>query len=97
MALQIVRPANIVPLICFSSDKMLQGRLLAYADAQRYRVGTHHEALPVNHPRSPVHTYHADGAMRLNVPARTDAYYETRRTRSEDRVLTAGSRSRRCR
>jgi catalase len=55
---------------------MLQGRLLAYADAQRYRIGTHHEALPVNHPRSPVHTYHADGAMRLNVPARTDAYYE---------------------
>jgi catalase len=69
-------PANIVPGICFSPDKMLQGRLLAYADAQRYRVGTHHEALPVNHPRSPVHTYHADGAMRLNVPARTDAYYE---------------------
>ena len=72
----IFNPANIVPGICFSPDKMLQGRLLAYADAQRYRVGTHHEALPVNRPRSPVHTYHADGAMRLNVPARTDAYYE---------------------
>lgn len=68
-------PANIVPGICFSPDKMLQGRLLAYADAQRYRIGTHHEALPVNHPRSPVHTYHADGAMRLNVPPKTDAYY----------------------
>ena len=69
-------PANIVPGICFSPDKLLQGRLLAYADAQRYRVGTHHEALPVNRPKSPVHTYHADGAMRLDVPARTDAYYE---------------------
>lgn len=68
-------PANVVPGICFSPDKMLQGRLLAYADAQRYRIGTHYEALPVNCPRSPVHTYHADGAMRLNVPPRTDAYY----------------------
>jgi catalase len=69
-------PANIVPGICFSPDKLLQGRLLAYADAQRYRVGTHHEALPVNRPLSPVHTYHADGAMRLDVPPRTNAYYE---------------------
>ncbi|MFM9925997.1 catalase [Variovorax sp. H27-G14] len=69
-------PACMVPGLCVSPDKLLQGRLLAYADAQRYRVGTHHAALPVNRPRSPVHTYHADGAMRLNVPPRTDAYYE---------------------
>ncbi|SEK12626.1 MULTISPECIES: catalase [unclassified Variovorax] len=69
-------PAHMVPGLCVSPDKLLQGRLLAYADAQRYRVGTHHAALPVNRPLSPVHTYHADGAMRLNVPARTDAYYE---------------------
>jgi catalase len=69
-------PAHLVPGICVSPDKLLQGRLLTYADAQRYRVGTHHAALPVNRPLSPVHTYHADGAMRLNVPARTDAYYE---------------------
>ena len=32
-------PENIVPGICFSPDKMLQSRLLAYLDAQRYRVG----------------------------------------------------------
>lgn len=69
-------PAHLVPGLCISPDKLLQGRLLAYADAQRYRVGTHHAALPVNRPQSPVHTYHADGAMRLNVPPRTDAYYE---------------------
>lgn len=69
-------PAHLVPGICISPDKLLQGRLLAYADAQRYRVGTHHAALPVNRPRSEVHTYHADGAMRMDVPARTDAYYE---------------------
>ena len=50
-------PAHMVPGLCISPDRLLQGRLLAYADAQRYRVGTHHAALPVNRPRAPVHTY----------------------------------------
>ena len=44
-------PSNIVPGIGFSPDKMLQARIFAYADAHRYRVGTHYEALPVNRPR----------------------------------------------
>jgi catalase len=69
-------PSNIVPGIGFSPDKMLQGRIFAYADAHRYRVGTHYEALPVNKPRCPVHHYHADGAMRFDAPTGTDAYYE---------------------
>jgi len=69
-------PSNIVPGIGFSPDKVLQGRLFAYADAHRYRVGTHYEALPVNRPRCPVHHYHADGAMRFDSPRGTDAYYE---------------------
>jgi catalase len=70
-------PSNIVPGIGFSPDKMLQGRIFAYADAHRYRVGTHYEALPVNRPRCPVNHYHADGAMLFDAPNRgTDAYYE---------------------
>ncbi|AHJ63856.1 Catalase [Granulibacter bethesdensis] len=69
-------PSNIVPGIGFSPDKVLQGRLFAYADAHRYRVGTHYEALPVNAPKCPVHHYHADGAMRFDAPQGTDAYYE---------------------
>ncbi|MBF9233309.1 catalase [Microvirga alba] len=69
-------PSNIVPGIGFSPDKMLQGRIFAYADAHRYRVGTHYEALPVNRPRCPVNHYHADGAMLSEVPHRGDAYYE---------------------
>lgn len=69
-------PSNIVPGIGFSPDRMLQGRLFAYADAHRYRVGTHYEALPVNRPRCPVHHYHADGGMLLDVPNQGDAYYE---------------------
>ncbi|KAA2212546.1 catalase [Teichococcus oryzae] len=69
-------PSNIVPGIGFSPDKLLQGRLFAYADAHRYRVGTHYEALPVNRPRCPVHHHHADGAMRFDAPRGTDHYYE---------------------
>jgi catalase len=69
-------PSNIVPGIGFSPDKMLQGRIFAYADAHRYRVGTHYEMLPVNKPRAQVNTYHADGAMRFDAPRGTDHYYE---------------------
>ncbi len=59
-------PANIVPGISFSPDKMLQGRLFAYGDAQRYRLGVNHNHIPVNAPRCPVHSYHRDGAMRVD-------------------------------
>lgn len=69
-------PSNIVPGIGFSPDKMLQGRIFAYADAHRYRVGTHYEALPVNAPRCPVNHYHADGAMLGTIPERGHAWYE---------------------
>lgn len=70
-------PSNIVPGIGFSPDKMLQARIFSYADAHRYRLGTHYEALPVNEPRCPVHHYHKDGPMRF-FPLRSnpDAYYE---------------------
>ncbi|SJZ69727.1 catalase [Novilysobacter spongiicola] len=71
-------PANIVPGIGFSPDKMLQGRIFSYPDAQRYRLGAHYNALPVNAPRCPVHHYHKDGAMRFFEPRTVDAdaYYE---------------------
>ena len=59
-------PANVVPGISFSPDKMLQGRLFAYGDAQRYRLGVNHNHIPVNAPRCPVHSYHRDGAMRVD-------------------------------
>src|SRR5882762_5996854 len=71
-------PSNIVPGIGFSPDKMLQARVFSYADAHRYRLGTHYEALPVNAPRCPVHHYHKDGPMRFfdNNTKNPDAYYE---------------------
>jgi len=61
-------PANLVPGISFSPDKMLQGRLFSYGDAARYRVGVNHHQIPVNYPRAAelVNTYHRDGAMRVD-------------------------------
>ncbi|RTZ99282.1 MAG: catalase [Deltaproteobacteria bacterium] len=59
-------PANIVPGIGFSPDKMLQGRLFSYGDAQRYRLGVNHHLIPVNASRCPFHSYHRDGMMRVD-------------------------------
>ena len=70
-------PSNVLPGISWSPDKMLQARIFSYADAHRYRLGTHYEALPVNRPRCPVNNYHKDGPMRFFDPATNpDAYYE---------------------
>ncbi|MGL5006609.1 MAG: catalase [Plesiomonas sp.] len=59
-------PTTIVPGIGFSPDKMLQGRLFSYGDAHRYRLGVNHSQIPVNAPRCPVHSFHRDGAMRVD-------------------------------
>jgi catalase len=71
-------PSNAVPGIGFSPDKMLQARIFSYADAHRYRLGTHYEALPVNAPKCPVHHYHKDGLMNLSghKTGSADAFYE---------------------
>ncbi|WLV25160.1 catalase [Aciduricibacillus chroicocephali] len=59
-------PANLVPGVSFSPDKMLQGRLFAYGDAARYRLGVNHHQIPVNQPKCPYHVFHRDGAMRVD-------------------------------
>ncbi|RAR67908.1 catalase [Paraburkholderia unamae] len=61
-------PANVVPGISFSPDKMLQGRLFSYGDAQRYRLTVNHFQIPVNAPRAAAHTnsYHRDGLCRVD-------------------------------
>jgi catalase len=59
-------PASIVPGIGFSPDKMLQGRLFSYGDAQRYRLGVNNASIPVNAPRVAAHSYHRDGQMRVD-------------------------------
>lgn len=59
-------PANIVPGIGHSPDKLLQGRLFSYGDAHRYRLGVNHNLIPVNRPKVEVHSYHRDGLMRVD-------------------------------
>lgn len=59
-------PANVVPGVGFSPDKMLQARLFSYGDTQRYRLGVNFNQIPVNAPRCPFHSYHRDGAMRVD-------------------------------
>ena len=61
-------PANVVPGISFSPDKMLQGRLFSYGDAQRYRLGVNHHQIPVNSPKAAPQTNspHRDGQMRVD-------------------------------
>jgi catalase len=60
-------PANFVPGIEPSPDRLLQGRLFAYHDTQRHRLGANFAQIPVNAPRGcPVHNYQRDGAMRVD-------------------------------
>ncbi len=69
-------PASVVPGIGFSPDKMLQGRLFSYGDAQRYRLSVNHNQIPVNAPRCPFHSYHRDGQMRVDGNAGSTIGYE---------------------
>lgn len=69
-------PTSIVPGIGFSPDKMLQGRLFSYGDAQRYRLGVNHYQIPVNAPKCPYHSYHRDGAMRVDGNFGSTRHYE---------------------
>lgn len=58
-------PNNLVPGIGVSPDKMLLGRMFAYADAHRHRLGVNYKQIPVNSPQAPVNSYSKDGAMRI--------------------------------
>jgi catalase len=59
-------PANVVPGIGYSPDRMLQGRLFSYGDTHRYRLGVNHHQIPVNAPRCPFASFHRDGMGRVD-------------------------------
>ncbi|MCK9444988.1 MAG: catalase [Tissierellaceae bacterium] len=71
-------PASVVPGISFSPDRMLQGRLFAYGDAQRYRLGVNHHQIPVNYPKAAknYHSFHRDGQMRVDGNQGSTLHYE---------------------
>ncbi|NLW52688.1 MAG: catalase [Tissierellia bacterium] len=72
------QPSNIVPGISYSPDRMLQGRLFAYGDAQRYRVGVNAHQIPVNSPKGVKqhHAFHRDGLMRVDGNLGSENHYE---------------------
>lgn len=59
-------PAHVIDGISYSPDKMLQGRILSYPDAHRYRLGPNYEQIPVNKCPYAVNNYERDGAMRVD-------------------------------
>lgn len=69
-------PSHTVPGIGFSPDKLLQGRLFSYGDAQRYRLGVNNDQIPVNAAKCPVHGYHRDGAMRVDGNYGSTVHYQ---------------------
>ena len=68
-------PAHIVDGIGFSPDRMLQGRILSYPDAQRYRLGANYEQIPVNRCPYLVSNYQRDGQMRVDGNGGSDPNY----------------------
>ena len=75
-------PANVIEGIGFSPDKMLQGRLFSYGDAQRYRLGVNNNLIPVFFFCCSIHDYHRDGQMRTDgnygatIPYQPNSYGE---------------------
>jgi catalase len=67
-------PANLVPGIGLSPDKMLMGRIFSYHDTHLHRIGTNYEQLPINRPTVPVHSYNKDGAMTYHHPGSQPVY-----------------------
>ncbi|WP_205520286.1 catalase [Virgibacillus doumboii] len=75
-------PANLIPGIEASPDKMLQGRLFSYSDTQRYRIGTNHQQLPINRPINGAQNYQFGGQMRYEGGDRS-VHYEPNRYDNE--------------
>ena len=84
-------PANVVPGISFSPDRMLQARLFSYGDTQRYRLGVNFNHIPVNAPKCPFHSYHRDGCVRTIIWEGRSA---TTLTRKDSGAISRNTQSR---
>ena len=82
-------PSNIMPGVGLSPDKMLQARVFAYADQQRYRIGPNYQQLPVNQPQNvdEVNTYQHEGSMQYHFNAPEDPVYSPNRYEKGTGVL----------
>ncbi|MEQ1642422.1 MAG: catalase [Pyrinomonadaceae bacterium] len=68
-------PANLVPGVEASEDRLLQGRLFSYLDTQRYRLGSNFQKIDVNAPKNIVKNYNQDGASR-NTGQKSNTNYQ---------------------
>lgn len=57
----VFTPANLIPGIKASPDKVLAGRMFSYQDSQIYRMGVNRMQLPINRPLNPVANYQREG------------------------------------
>jgi catalase len=71
-------PSNLVPGIEPSEDRLLQGRLFAYADTQMYRIGANGLHLPINAAKVAVNNGNQDGAMNLGATSSSVNYQPSR-------------------
>lgn len=69
-------PANVIPGIDFSNDPVLQGRLIAYHNAQTHRMGPNFQELPINKPICPVHNNQRRGPMRFRIDVDEASYHK---------------------
>lgn len=81
-------PSNLIPGIEPSEDRLLQGRLFAYADAQTYRLGVNHQKLPINLPKAAVNNVNQDGAMNSETTS-SGVNYEPSRLQPHSQVTSA--------
>ncbi|MCZ9309926.1 catalase [Corynebacterium uberis] len=86
-------PANLVPGVGLSPDKMLMGRVFAYADAQRYRIGPNYRHLPVNQPLTPRNTQQHEGPMAYLFNAPDHPTYAPNKSQVQDGYLDNGETS----
>jgi catalase len=71
-------PANLIPGIEPSEDRLLQGRVFSYADTQLYRLGANNAQLPINRAKVEVLNYNQEGAMNMGATT-SDINYQPNR------------------
>ncbi|WP_163833663.1 catalase [Spartinivicinus ruber] len=76
-------PSRMIPGIAPSPDKMLQGRLFSYADAQMYRLGANYQLLPANRPLVKTNNYNIDGVMNVSDQRGDVNYYPSHHVKDQ--------------
>ncbi len=68
-------PGNLIQGIGLSPDKLLQARIFAYPDAQRYRLGVNYQQLEINKPKSEIKNHYSDGRNQSNPAKKEERNY----------------------